>query len=385
MGGGYYAHVTHPPSTPGRLLLDKAHLAMASLLEDVAAYEAWLRKHCAVVEDDLAAKHQRMRASPFDFLRATYFRWARTVHDFAPELLGTPEVLSVGDTHVENFGTWRDEDSRQVWGANDFDEASVMPYPLDLLRLVVSARLAPDFKLGGRETAKEMLGGYVEGLQSPQPILLEQGAKWFRTLVNNLEDKSAGFWREVDAYADATPPEPVQSALRGCLPKGATIQRFATRRSGGGSLGRPRYLAIALWQGGRIVREAKAVVPSAWDWAAGRGETPSRILDAAFGRFRSPDPTLSTSNGFLLRQIASDAQKLDLKDVSMLDEGTKLVRAMGAEIGAIHAGQGDPHRLLEDLARRDPDWLQLAAKRAQQSVEADHALWMKHLIHVQLD
>jgi hypothetical protein len=42
------------------------------------------------------------------------------------------------------------------------------------------------------------------------------------------------------------------------------VLRFATRTKGSGSLGRPRYLAIALWQGGHLAREAKAVVPSAW-------------------------------------------------------------------------------------------------------------------------
>ena len=31
--------------------------------------------------------------------------------------------LSVGDLHVENFGTWRDSEGRLIWGINDFDEA----------------------------------------------------------------------------------------------------------------------------------------------------------------------------------------------------------------------------------------------------------------------
>jgi hypothetical protein len=37
------------------------------------------------------------------------------------------------------------------------------------------------------------------------------------------------------------------------------------RVKGGGSLGRARYVAIAEWRGGHILREAKAIVPSAWD------------------------------------------------------------------------------------------------------------------------
>ena len=50
--------------------------------------------------------------------------------------------LGVGDLHVENFGTWRDAESRLVWGINDFDEACCLPYTQDLVRLAASARFA---------------------------------------------------------------------------------------------------------------------------------------------------------------------------------------------------------------------------------------------------
>ena len=84
-----------------------------------------------------------MGRDPFVFLRATYFRWARRIETLCPTLCRAPAVLSVGDVHLENFGTWRDAEARLVWGINDFDEAAVMPYPFDLVRLVVSAHLAP--------------------------------------------------------------------------------------------------------------------------------------------------------------------------------------------------------------------------------------------------
>jgi hypothetical protein len=43
------------------------------------------------------------------------------------------------------------------------------------------------------------------------------------------------------------------------------------------------------------VREAKALVPSAWHWASGTAE-PIRFLDLARGIHRSPDPWLGVSN-----------------------------------------------------------------------------------------
>ena len=107
-------------------------------------YERWLaaQLHGEIVEADLKKKHKRMRDSAFVFLRATYWRWAETILDICPDLSDAPAVLAVGDTHLENFGTWHDEDGRLVWGVNDYDECAEMPYILDLVRLATSAALA---------------------------------------------------------------------------------------------------------------------------------------------------------------------------------------------------------------------------------------------------
>src|SRR5262245_32368109 len=117
---------------------------MTTICQSVRRYEDWLRRQLAgeLVETDLEQKHAKMCASPFAFLRATYWRWAETVLDVCPDLAGAPEVLAVGDIHLENFGTWRDADGRLVWGVNDFDEAAHMPYALDLVRLATSALIA---------------------------------------------------------------------------------------------------------------------------------------------------------------------------------------------------------------------------------------------------
>src|SRR3954447_17341119 len=114
-----------------------------SLENDTERYEAWLRTQCHVVDDALDHKHDRMRKNAFVFLRATYYRWAGKIEAWCPELRDAPAVPAIGDTHTENFGTWRDSEGRLVWGVNDFDEAASMPYPLDLVRLATSAILAP--------------------------------------------------------------------------------------------------------------------------------------------------------------------------------------------------------------------------------------------------
>jgi len=97
------------------------------------AYEAFLRAELGeeVVEEGLEEKHRKMAGEgAFPFLRATYWRWAERIPAIAGDLAAAPAVLAVGDTHLENFGTWRDADGRLVWGVNDYDEAAEMPYGL---------------------------------------------------------------------------------------------------------------------------------------------------------------------------------------------------------------------------------------------------------------
>ena len=91
-------------------------------------YEAWLTSRRPLILADLELKHQRMAESPLLFLRATFYRWIQLWPEVCPDLATAPAILSVGDLHVENFGTWRDAEGRLIWGVNDFDEAYPMPY-----------------------------------------------------------------------------------------------------------------------------------------------------------------------------------------------------------------------------------------------------------------
>ena len=130
-------------------------------------YEAWAAERTSFLKDDLELKHQRMAGSPFIFFRATFYRWAALWPEVCPDCAQAPELLAVGDLHVENFGTWRDADGRLAWGVNDFDEAQPLPYTNDLVRLAASARLAVEehnMGLSGREASEAILAGYPPGL-----------------------------------------------------------------------------------------------------------------------------------------------------------------------------------------------------------------------------
>src|SRR5271166_4669082 len=133
-------------------------------------FEEWLGRHTTLVKPDLRLKHQRMAEAVFPFLRATFYRWMQIWPQVCPELAKAPPVLAVGDLHVENFGTWRDIEGRLVWGINDFDEAAVLPYTIDLVRLATSALLAihvNHLPVSSGRVCRELLAGYSKGLELP--------------------------------------------------------------------------------------------------------------------------------------------------------------------------------------------------------------------------
>jgi hypothetical protein len=347
-----------------------------SLQRDVDEYEVWLGAHFRIVKADLKEKHRRMRKNVSAFLRATYFRWARTIESVCPELAAAPIVACIGDINVENFGTWRDGDGRLVWGINDYDEAAFMPYAFDLVRLATSACLSPAANADVAKVVAAVLAGYRTGLADPRAVLLDQHAGWLRTFANPTERTSTDFWRELDACADADPPRVVQRALARSLPDDATIVRFASQTKGGGSLGRPRFLAIAEWNGGRVVREAKAYVPSAWLWAhRKRAPRAPWFVDLARGSFRSPDPFARAQAGFIIRRVAPDARKIELADVAGRAPADRFLAAMAADLAAVHAADPRSPRILEDLGARTGPWLLRAVNAALQHTRQDYAAY----------
>ena len=109
---------------------------------------------------------------------------------------------------------------------------------------------------------------------------------------NAADVKPEKFWNEVSEYPEISPPPTIAEALIATLPAGIVekvrLSRVPARAAA--ALGRPRYVAIAYWRGGQVLREAKALVPSAWAWAHGHKNQKSNFLELANGRYRAPDP-----------------------------------------------------------------------------------------------
>src|ERR1700693_531529 len=93
-------------------------------------FERWLAKQLPIVRQDIALKHASMAQAVFPFFRATFYRWLQQWPEVCSHLTKAPVVLGVNDLHVENFGTWRDEEGRLIWGVNDLDEVWQAAYTL---------------------------------------------------------------------------------------------------------------------------------------------------------------------------------------------------------------------------------------------------------------
>jgi uncharacterized protein (DUF2252 family) len=365
-----------------------------NITDSTATYDAWLHRQLPgeVVEADLHKKHARMRSNRFVFLRATYWRWAEVMPALVPKLAAAPAVLAVGDVHVENFGTWRDADGRLVWGLNDFDEAFGMPYGFDLLRLAVSGWLAMR-ELGDPPPAtlasicERVLEGYRAGLAKPRPYVLDRDHTRLRAKFVATEEDRAAFWRKMEKNAAAAHdpvPARFRAALDRALPEGATDVSYWPRTAGVGSLGRPRWVASAEWEGGPVVREAKGIVTSGWAYARGLERPALRIADIVAGRHRAPDPWYrvdTEDDRVLVRRLSPNNHKIEMDVMGRWIFEHDLLCAMGREVANVHlsavADDGVAAAIGADLDRRDARWWTEAATRAVASIETDFADWCR--------
>src|SRR5262245_12540080 len=348
--------------------------------EATRSYEAWLAKQTSMVREDLRKKHQKMDRSAFEFLRATFYRWVQLWPVECHALEDAPSLLGVGDLHLENFGTWRDTEGRLIWGINDLDEAHPVAYASDLVRLATSAVLAArarEMRIGTATACEAILGGYQNAIsRGGQPVVLAERRRWLRRIaINQLEDP-AKFWKEFTATATARGKLP-HEAFRTLLPSSVPY-RVIPRQAGIGSLGRPRFVALAEWGGAKIAREAKALVPSAAVWASGSKTDRHFIPDLQSRAVRIPDPFYNVADKWVVRRLAPDCTKIEMALLPKQTFQAKLLRAMGWETGNVHLGN-DVGAVSKDLRGRKDGWLTQAADHMADVVEAEWKQWRARL------
>jgi hypothetical protein len=348
-------------------------------------YETWLTKQTPLVAKDLTLKHILMKRDAFSFFRATFYRWMQVWPEVCVELGRAPVLQGIGDLHVENFGTWRDHEGRLIWGINDFDEAHPLPYTNDLVRLAVSATIAIEathLAIKPKAAYDAILTGYTEGLKSGgRPYVLAERHLWLRDIaINKLRDPVA-FWQKMEALSPlkGAVPKSARAALGHLMPEPGLAYSLRRRVSGLGSLGRPRFVALANWQGGKIAREAKALVPpSTWGGGEIQGLTTifyQTMLDHAV---RCRDPFVRMEGSWLVRRLSPYCSRIELTALPRKRDEGKLLYAMGWETANVHLGSRKTiNDIQRDLATRKAKWLRGAAKTMTKATLTDWKEWAR--------
>ena len=349
------------------------------------SYEAWLGKRINLYAPDLKKKHVSMAQDVFPFLRATFYRWMQLWPEICAAENHAPKVLAVGDLHVENFGTWRDVEGRLVWGINDFDEAYELPYTVDLIRLAASSHIAireARLKIGPKDACAAILAGYMKGLATGgSPIVLAEQHPWLRAMMTGVLRDPEHFWAKIDALPTwrGHVPKSACKAIERIHPRKNLEYRIAHRVAGLGSLGRERYVAISVFEGAKIAREAKALAPSACVWAAG-GKASERIryqqlMDRAV---RALDPFVRLKGKWIVRRLAPDCSRVELTSMPKERDESKLLHAMGFETANVHLGTpGATKAIVRDLKQRPDHWLHAAAASMVKATTEDWREWRR--------
>jgi hypothetical protein len=342
-------------------------------------YEAWLAAQIPLLKDDLRLKHQRMREDPFLFLRATFYRWAQVWPEACAKFAKGPVVLSVGDLHVENFGTWRDSEGRLIWGVNDYDESYPLPYTNDLIRLATSAFLAcKELDIPHKRAAAELLRGYEECLKAGgRPFALVDRETSLREMVRHRLKAPERFWKKLSSLPRLKKPvrKGVLDAVRAILPAENISLQYGHRIAGLGSLGRERFTGVGAWQGGNIAREAKAWALSAYFFVEGKREGSLFITDILRRAVRAHDPYWKIHGKWIARRLSPDCFRLELTHLPKVRDELNLLFSMGWETANIHLGSGKGAEIRHDLQHKPARWLYKAASLMEQQVLEDWDEW----------
>jgi hypothetical protein len=356
-------------------------------------YEEWLDKRLGpLIKADLEYKHMRMADNPFEFMRATFYRWMQLWFDKHSDLATAPVVLAVGDLHTQNFGTWRDIEARFVWGINDFDEAYPLAYTTDLVRLATSASIAITEGSGSidmKDVSTAVLTGYRDSLRRRgEPFVLAEHNSHLRDLLlDNLKEPER-FWEKLKELPTLDEPLPEEAKLAiNALPTPRQRYRVSHRTAGLGSLGRRRYLALMNLSGSAVAREAKELTASSCLWALenqqGGGSSLIHYSEILRNAVRCPDPFLCVRDRWAVRRLSPDYVDLDLASLSTADL-ERVLYDMGWETANVHLGSLDREgyatrkEVRDHLEASEKDWLVDAADDMLDRTYNDFSDWQDY-------
>jgi hypothetical protein len=358
---------------------------MQDVVQATAQFEKWAGRHVQLIPSDVRRKHELMASAAFPFLRATFYRWAQWWPQVCPDLARAARVLAVGDLHVENYGTWRDAEGRLIWGVNDFDEAWPAAYTVDLVRLLTSAYLAiqaDHLSISRKQARQAVEQGYRDCLEKGgAPFILAEHHQWLRLLATSELRDPVLFWKKINSIAKykGNLPKDVWKLIRDSMPVRTLNYELRARIAGLGSLGHPRIVAVATWDGAQIAREAKQLTPSAWIWAEGLATSDVLSRKLVQSAVRIQDPHLHFGEHWIIRRLAPDSCHIEMQTLPEHREEERLLYYMGWETANVHLGSSKAiASVRRDLARRKGRWLHKAAKAMLKATLEDWEIWQRY-------
>ena len=225
----------------------------------------------------LQLKYQKMRSSPFVFMRGA-------CHLFYTQLSGinliksAPLVWACGDLHLENFGSYKGDNRLTYFDLNDFDEAALAPASWELVRMLTSILVAApslSISLSAATALCEIyLRNYAQALGAGKAYWVERETakgQILDLLVSLHERQRSAFIRErtqlkgkrrilkIDGKRTLTASPAQHQAVAAFMDKFALEQSEPTffklldvvrRVAGTGSLGVERYTLLIRGKGG---------------------------------------------------------------------------------------------------------------------------------------
>lgn len=322
-------------------------------------------------------KVARVTTTPFAFLRGSAPLFY-AVLEARPDLASGPggEGWIIGDLHMENFGAYRTDDhaptSRVAFGLNDFDEAVIAPWRIDVLRLATSLLLATrGFGIDGvhaTEIAFSLLSGHARASAGGKTIaktpasvakLVEQvRTRTRRELLDARTETRHGkrefvrglryrdLSRALAKQAETAFAAYVKSTFdhETAENKAFRVVDIAQRIAGTGSLGCLRIAVLTEGKGGTdggFVFDMKEEGMSA---AAAFGRVPeknpaARVIAGAHALLEHPPRMMGVTRlgkaSMLARRLAPQEDKLDLSRSSAA-ELSAIAMFAGACAGAAH-------------------------------------------------
>jgi len=366
-------------------------LRSSTIITSTIEYQAYLEHNLKgnIVREHLAHKYDLMalKKQPFPFFRGTCYRFLQLFRKICKSLFkDNPEILAIIDWHCENIGTWHDFWARLVLGCNDFDEAAMFIWVIDLVRQAVSIKLAADaghLRMDFERACAVCLANYEKCLRSGgRPISLEEeGHRQLRKMFQAKLKEPAEFFAKLKAARsplDHDVPPGALAILNEKIPPHEGNED-ELHLAGVGSLGRLRVERDGIIEGTRGVYEVKATVPSCAYFEKGLAGGPIMYMDIVSRAVRAADPFLVVTDEWTGRRQSASCSKVRLEELRKWRYEEKLIEAIGWETGNIHLGTPDEvPAILRRIPKMDPTWLRDAGIALYDETLIDQKVWANY-------